>query len=154
MAAIAGLLTGALLAAPASFAFAQQSVPSISPAAQAVLDAVATAQSAITSQGLTGDEAAATLAAAINDALPADGSAEDIAAILDEVGAALTALYPNGVPATLSAALSAVRADRAEAGGAPGAGGQGAGRATVPTTAPPPSGGAGDDDALPDYNPA
>lgn len=153
-AVIATVLCGTLLAASTDVALAQEAAPAISPAAQTVMDAIATAQAAIASQGLTGDEAAATLAAAINDALPADATADEVAAIMAEVKTALKALYPDGVPASLSAAVAAVIADRAEAGGAPGAGGPDGGRPSVPATAPPSPGGSGDDDALPDYNPA
>ena len=153
-AALAAFLTAALSMGPAAMALGQDVAASPSPAVQAVLSAIASAEATIAANGLTGDEAAATLAAAISDALPADASPEEAAAILDEVVVVLQRTNPNGIPPQLLAAIQAVRADRTEAGNAPGAGGSDGARPGVPATNAPPSGAAGDDDALPDYNPA
>lgn len=146
VALLASAITPAVAFSPAlSTPLAQEP----SPAAKAILSAIADAQARALADGAGPDETAAAIAIAIDGALPDDMTATEAGAILDEVATALGARIPSAV----TIAIAAVRTDRAT----PPPPGPGAGGVGAPVVAPPPtpaSGGAGDDSEVdPGYTP-
>ena len=142
------LAAGIALGLPLVTAVAQSSEPSA--AALGVAAAVRAAQEQAAADGLPLDEAAAAIAVALEAAVPAGLSNEQIAALLDEVVALLGA---NITPA-MSIAVSVVREDRGlNTPETPGAGPTAA-RPAIPVAGTPPPGSNGDDTQTdPGYQP-